>query len=451
MTTLRIRGPARLAGTTTLPPDKSILHRALILAALGRGEAHVAAPVRGADNLATLRALRALGVDLRSDAGGVHVVGIEHPKHLRAPDAPIDCANSGTTMRVLAGVLAAASGRFVLDGDASLRRRPMERLRPLERMGARLTPRAEPDGAFEARAARPAASPLTAPFAIDGATLTGATHVLPVASAQLKTALLLAGLYADGATTVIEPSPSRDHTERLLLGVGAAIEREDPTTTTVRAGAPWSHARYDVAPDFSAAAFLLTAAVLTNSPDVALDTGLNPTRSGLLDALVAMGAILAIHPRADVTFEPTGRLAVDDLFDGRLRPTTIDGQLLVRAIDEVPLLGALATRADGETRIADAAELRVKESDRLASTVQLLRAFGAEADETEEGFVVRGPARLRATRVLATPDHRIAMTAAVLGLAAEGTTEIEGFEVADVSYPGFAQALKDLGADVEIV
>ncbi len=435
MTTLIVRGPAHLSGTTPLPPDKSILHRALICAALGQGESLVAAPVRGADNHATLRALTALGVETRTEAAGVHVVGVEHPRGLRAPLAPIDCANSGTTLRILAGVLAGADGRFTLDGDASLRRRPMERLRPLEVMGARL---------------HAAEGALRAPLTIEGGTLTGHTHVLEIASAQVKSALLLAGAFAEGPTTVIEPRPSRDHTERLLEGLGVTLDRPDLYTSTIEpVRAPWAADRYDVPPDFSAAAFLVTAAVLTKSPQLLVNTGVNPTRTGLLDVLVQMGAILALDPTPDVGFEPTARVGVSDLFDGPLTATRVDGDDLLRAIDEVPLIGALATHAHGETTVADAEELRHKESDRLAETVALLRAFGADADETEDGFVVRGPARLKAARIAASKDHRIAMTAAVLALTAEGTTEIEGFEVADVSFPGFVDALRAVGADVE--
>ncbi|MEQ8274354.1 MAG: 3-phosphoshikimate 1-carboxyvinyltransferase [Deltaproteobacteria bacterium] len=435
MTTLIVRGPARLSGTAQLPPDKSILHRALIFAALGGGESFVAAPILGADNLATLRALAALGVELHEAPDGVRVHGVAHPRGLKPPNAAIDCANSGTTLRILAGVLAGADGRFTLDGDASLRRRPMERLRPLETMGARLHSNE---------------GPLRAPLTIEGARLTGHTHLLEIASAQVKSALLLAGAFADGPTTVVEPRPSRDHTERLLEGLGVTLERPDLYTTIIEpVREPWTAERYDVPPDFSAAAFLITAAVLTNRPELLVDTGVNPSRTGLLDVLVQMGAVLALDPSADVGFEPTARVGVSDLFGGRLTATRVDGDTLLRAIDEVPLIGALATQAQGETTVADAAELRHKESDRLTETVALLRAFGADADETEDGFVVRGPARLSGAKIPASQDHRIAMTAAVLALTADGTTEIEGFEVADVSYPGFVDALRTLGADVE--
>lgn len=439
MTSVAIRGRAQLSGAPALPSDKSIVHRALILAALGEGECTIHPRFSGADNLATLRALAALGVRVSDEGeGGVRVRGVGHPSKLVAPRAPIDCANSGTTMRLLSGVLAAAPMSVTLDGDASLRARPMSRLRPLEAMGASISGR-QVDGK------------LFAPLTIRGGPLSGGTHVLEIASAQVKSALLLAGLYADAPTTVVEPAPSRDHTERMLAAQGAPIERIDETTVVVSPLVePWSVSRIDVPPDFSAAAFLLAAAVLTNSQDLVVDTGINPTRTGFLDVLVAMGAALEVRPSAAVGSEPRAELCVAEYFAGSLVGATFAGETVLRAIDEVPLVAALGALASGETRVRDAEELRVKESDRLAASVALVRAFGADAEETSDGFVVRGGRALHAAEVDAGGDHRIAMTAAVLALAVEGESVVHGIEAADVSFPGFVDVLRGLGAQVAL-
>ena len=441
MRELEVRGRARLCGRAVAPPDKSITHRALILAALGEGRAEIAPLGGGADNRATREVLAALGVPIRLEGGlegggAVAVVeGVGGPAGLRAPGRPLDCDNSGTTLRVMAGVLAAAPGlQVTLTGDESLCRRPMERLRPLEGMGARLS--------GVTREGR-----LCPPLEVRGAPLVGREHRLPVASAQVKTALLLAGLFADGETTVWEPHRSRDHTERLLGALGAPLSVEaDGRIRVARRRAPWRAPRYVVPPDCSSAAFLVAAAALTGSWGVRVETGVNPTRTGFFDALSAMGIDLAFHPRPSAGPEPMAEVEVRG---GSLRGVTVAGALTLRAIDELPLLAAVAACAEGTTVIRDAAELRVKESDRLHQTHRLLQAFGARSTETPDGLIIQGGA-VHPAEVAAEGDHRLAMTAAVLGLAAEGTTRVRGAEVIDVSYPGFAAALAELGAVVAL-
>lgn len=472
--TLVVRGPASLSGAVEPPPDKSVAHRALILAALAEGSS-VIRPFRpGRDVRATADALAALGIQLEeASAGALRVHGVGAPRDW--PIGPegrdpvtLDCCNSGTTLRLLAGLLTARPGRVRFDGDASLRRRPMERLRPLEAMGAQLF----------------GPAPLRPPFELQGtAQPRGARVRLDVASAQVKSALLLAGLFATGATEVVEPGASRDHTERWLrwLGVPVSVEPDSAGAASeaaalrggggeggpdagagVRVGltpldGPWPGADFTVPPDFSSAAFLLAAAVVTGSPGVEVLTGVNPTRTGFLDVLAAMG--LEVERRsgpassADASSEaagpePVARLAVPR--PTQLRAASIAGAVSLRAIDELPLVMGLAAFADGETEIRDAAELRVKESDRLQAMQGVLTAFGVHCALRPDGAVIRGSSP-RAAVVDAAGDHRIAMTAAVMGLAATGTTRIRGAEVVDVSYPDFVETLQMLGADAEWV
>lgn len=433
MARLFVTGGRRLGGRVTAPPDKSIFHRALILAALGDRRARLTPLARGADNRATRSVLSALGVRIEEDGDGLWVTGVGGPTGLKAPTGPLDCENSGTTMRMMAGVLAASALDVTLTGDASLSQRPMGRLAPLIQLGAKLSGR-EVDGR------------LYPPLRVQGGPLKGGDFRLPIASAQVKSALLLAGLYAKGPTTVREPARSRDHTERLLLRLGIELrELDDGALILTPPLQPFGLDHYPVAPDFSSAAFLLAAAILTGSDQVEVETGINPTRTGLLEALVDFGAAPHVEHLGEAAGEPVGTVRVTGALTA---PAELSGARVLRAIDEVPLLAALATQAPGLTRIRDAAELRVKESDRLAATAALLRSFGAQVIEHPDGLDILGPTRLGAATLAPQPDHRLAMTAAVLGLAAPGTTVIEGAEVIDVSYPGFAAALAGLGAEV---
>lgn len=448
MTRLRLRGAGPgLAGHVVAPPDKSIAHRAFVLAALGSGPCRVEPRAGGADNRSTLAALEALGVRVERDVGGVTVHGVGGAAGLRAPAGPIDCGNSGTTMRMLAGVLASAPGRVTLTGDASLCRRPMGRLAPLRAIGAGLEGRAE--GGEGGR--------LLPPITITGvARPRGACHVLKIASAQLKSACLLAGLAADGPTEVWEPALSRDHTERMLRARGVRLEPlgEDPERGVgLRlhpVSAPWTNpARVVLAPDLSSAAFLLTLAAITGAEGITVRTGVNPSRAGVLDALAAFGAVPRLEDEAVVDGEPIATVRVPA---ARLRGAELRGTLALRAIDELPVLAAVAAFAEGTTRIRDAAELRVKESDRLAATAALLRAFGARVDEHPDGLDVHGDrSALRPAEVDGGADHRLAMTAAVLGLSLPGWTEVGGADIIGVSYPGFADAVTALGGTASVI
>ncbi len=440
VSTLEIEGPTRLRGHVHVPPDKSITHRALILAAMGKGDCRVEPAGHGEDNRSTAAVLASLGVPIRQTDHGYHVQGVGGPEGLTPCASPLDCGNSGTTMRLMAGILAAAQGSFVLDGDASLRKRPMARLAPLEAMGAKLRPvhaATEEEG-----------STLRPPIVVDGGRLRGANHALAIASAQVKSALLLAGLFAEGPTRVREPGRSRDHTERMLRALGVQLdEASDGTLTVWPRAEPWRAPVLGAAPDLSSAAFWLGAAALTGSTDLVVRTGVNPTRAGVLDALQAFGVQVRRVDRDDVSGEPVADLSVSGRPE---RPVVFRGDLTLRSIDELPLLAAVASAAPGETRIHDAGELRVKETDRVQATVDLLTAFGVPAAPRTDGLVVTGGAPLRAATLDAGHDHRIAMTAAVLALAAPGRTIIRGADIIAVSYPGFADALRQHGARVRI-
>ncbi len=419
----------RLRGSVAPPGDKSISHRAAILNALASGPALVENFQRGADCLATLRCLRALGVQWRWQEDGalaIEGVGLEG---LREPSAPLDCRNSGTTMRLLAGVLAGQPFFSVLTGDSSLRSRPMGRIAgPLRSMGAEVWGRQGGE---------------LAPLAIRGRRpLRALEHRLPVASAQVKSCLLLAGLYADGETVVHEPGPSRDHTERMLAAMGAHLERRDGW---VRLHPPAGGLRplsLRVPGDFSAAAFWLVAAAVHPDAEVRIQgVGINPTRTGLLDALRLMGADIALQEERVWGGEPVADILVRS---SRLRGIEVRGEMVPRLIDEVPLLALAACFAEGETVIRDAAELRVKESDRLRATARQLRRLGADIEEMDDGLRVRGGIRLRGCRVNSYGDHRLAMTLAVAGLLASGQTVVGSPDAVSVSYPDFWTDLQRL-------
>ncbi|MGF1509517.1 MAG: 3-phosphoshikimate 1-carboxyvinyltransferase [Myxococcota bacterium] len=452
MKTLRIRGPARLAGRVLAPPDKSIAHRALMMAAVAEGESIIRPHRPGLDVRSTARVLSELGVRIHVSNDEARVQGVEHPKNFRPSPGPLDCGNSGTTIRLLAGLLSARPGSVVLDGDTSLRRRPMERLRPLERMGARLTAASKPQGP------RAPFEVLTPPFAVEGAThLTGATHRLEVASAQVKSALLLAGVFSKGKTTVIEPKLSRDHTERMLRQLGVEI-RSGPVTEGLDAyrhelcpgDGPWSGRIFHVAPDLSSAAFLLGAGWVTQSPGLAVGAGLNPTRSGIFEVFESLGADIRYEgtPTSE-SGEPWTFVSVSRS-DHDAGPVSLSGGPVLRALDELPLVMGMLAFHDQPSRLRDARELRVKESDRLAAMADVLTAFGVEVQLKDDGMDIL-PREMRPARINPRGDHRIAMTAAVMGLGLSGWTEVEDPDCIAVSYPDFVRDLQILGADVEVV
>lgn len=414
------------------PGDKSISHRTLLFGALGTTAMAVRNLAPGADVRSTAACLRALGVSIVSAEGtAATVVRGVGPGGFRSPSVPLDCGNSGTTMRLLLGLVAGARVACTLDGDASLRGRPMRRvLAPLRAMGARMEGQGGPEDE-------------RAPLQVEPVqTLVGMAHRLPIASAQVKSALVLAGLAADGETRVREPEPSRDHTERMLAAWGAPVRVEQGEVVATRLLRPLSLPEgLEVPGDPSSAAFWVGAGLLVPGASVVVrSVDVNPTRTGFLAVLSRMGARVELEPEAGRAGDPVATLRVRG--GQALRGTEIRPGEVPSLLDEIPLLAIIASQASGETRVTGARELRVKESDRLRHLVLGLRAMGADIDELDDGFVLRGPTALRAAPIDAAHDHRIAMSFAIAGLLAEGQTEVEGAEWADISYPGFFAALE---------
>jgi 3-phosphoshikimate 1-carboxyvinyltransferase len=438
MEALTISSGRPLRGEITVPGDKSISHRALLFGALARGVTRATGFLPSDDCLSTAACLRQLGVRVRQvSETEVTVEGFGLRGLAEAADV-LNCGNSGTTMRLLSGILAGQPFYSVLTGDESLRRRPMARVAdPLRAMGATVSGRQ--GGKLP-------------PLTILGGPLRGMDHVLPVASAQVKSCLVLAGLFADGATTVTEPSASRDHTERLLAAQGVIIvsrpapdgsgDPSQPGARLIRVeppSRPLEPLDIQVPGDISSAAFFLVAAAITARSQLTIrGMGVNPTRTGILDALAAMGATVALENPRDAGGEPVADLVVKSC---ALRGTEIGGAMIPRLIDELPVLAVAATQANGTTTVRDAAELRVKESDRITAVVRELRKLGARIRELPDGFVVEGPTTLCGNVVDAGGDHRLAMSLAVAGLVAHGQTTILGAESVSVSFPGFQRLL----------
>ncbi|MCT0212122.1 MULTISPECIES: 3-phosphoshikimate 1-carboxyvinyltransferase [unclassified Synechococcus] len=426
--------PASLRGQVRVPGDKSISHRALLFGAIAIGETEIDGLLPAEDPLSTAACLRAMGVGVGPIEAGqlvrVQGVGLDG---LREPDCVLDCGNSGTTMRLMLGLLAGRQGRhFVLSGDASLRRRPMGRVvQPLAAMAAQVHGR--DDGNL-------------APLAVLGRALHGAVIGTPVASAQVKSAILLAALTASGATTVIEPARSRDHSERMLRAFGADLSIGDELgrQVTLQPGGVLRGQRVVVPGDISSAAFWLVAGAITPGADLTVENvGLNPTRTGILEVLEQMGARIEQLNLREVAGEPVGDLRVRH---GPLRAFTIGGELIPRLVDEIPVLAVAACCAEGVSRVTDAAELRVKETDRLAVMARQLKAMGARLAESADGLTIEGSTRLHGAVVDSETDHRVAMSLAVAAQVATGITELHGSEAAAVSYPGFWEDLARLQA-----
>ena len=417
----RIPTAARFRARLRLPGDKSLSHRLAILAALAEGPSRYAHFATAADCRSTLACLAALGV--RTEVAGDRVTVVGHgPSALRAPSVPLDAGNSGSTLRILAGVLAGRPFRSVLDGDASLRRRPMERV-------------AEPLRAMGARVATTGGCP---PLAIDGGALAGIDHVLAVPSAQVKTAILLAGLQAEGRTRVTEPAASRDHTERLLPRFGVPVSR-DGLSVSIEGRASLSAFDMDVPGDPSSAAFLAVAALIVPDARVRIDDLLlNPSRIAFVEVLRRMGGAVRVRVEREDP-EPVGWLEAET---SALRATDIAPAEVPALIDELPALAVAAARAAGTTTVTGAAELRLKESDRIAAMAEGLRAMGASVTERPDGFAIEGGRPLRGAAVRSHGDHRIAMALAVAGLAAAGETVIDDGDCAAVSFPGFFDVLE---------
>jgi 3-phosphoshikimate 1-carboxyvinyltransferase len=423
---MRISPVSALEGHLSVPGDKSISHRAVLVAALCDGETRITGFGRSGDTEATIGAIRALGVgveDVDVDGLVVHGRGLHG---LVPPTHPVDCANAGTLMRLLAGVLAGQSGRFELMGDASLSLRPMERVaEPLRRMGATV----------ETTDGHP-------PLVVEGAPLRAIDYRLPVPSAQVKSAILLAGVQAEGQATVVEPIPTRDHTERLLERAGAQVTRR-PGSVSVSGARRLELGDVEVAADFSSAApFLVAAATVPGSALTVHGVGLNPRRTGLLDVLERMGARIAVYNRRSVGGEPVGDV---EIRASELVGATVSPEEVPSLVDELPLLALAACHARGDTVVRGAGELRVKESDRLEAIVEELRRIGAHVRASRDGFRVKGvPARLRGGVVDARGDHRLAMLGAIAGVSSREGVEIHGAEAVEVSFPGFFELLEQV-------
>ncbi len=440
----RIRGGRPLRGALRVPGDKSIGHRALIFASLAEGRSTIENLSGGLDNLSTAQAFREMGVSIdvdgtRAIVDGVGLDGLSMAKR------PIDCGNSGTTMRLLAGLLAGQRFGSRLVGDESLTGRPMRRvIEPLRARGANI---AGTSGKKEGELYPPInIAPL-----IEGEHLIALEYASPVASAQVKSCLLLSGLYARGLTAVAEPVVSRDHTERMMDALGVPIDSAGPMVVLDPSewDRRWDGFEWTVPGDLSSAAFLIAAALMVPKSEVTLDgVGLNPTRTGVLDALRSMRADVAIAPRGHAAgAEPIGEITARA---GSLGAGRTGGEMLTRMIDEVPAFCAIAAVASGRTDVRDAEELRVKESDRIAASARVLKAFGADCTELADGMHVHGGGRLTGAEVESLGDHRIAMMGAVLALAAEGESVVSDVECVDTSFPGFAESLASLGADITV-
>lgn len=423
-----IRPAQNIVGSLRLPGDKSISHRYGMLGAFAEGTSRFTNFSTGADCASTLACMQALGAKVtKTGDNAVEITGVGG--RVTPTDQPLDCGNSGSTMRMISGLLAAQPGHFTLVGDASLSRRPMERIRkPLEAMGARLT--------------------LTeghAPLSIEGGALTALDYTTPVPSAQVKTCVLLAGLQTAGTTTVHEALRTRDHSELALRAFGAKLER---TQNSVSISGPQSlHAIEAAVPgDISSAAFFLCAAALFPGSNLVIDAlGLNPTRASLLDALTALGLKISVLNLEEKNAELVGMVQASAPAEG-IGSTTISGALAAQLIDELPVLAAIAPYSRGGIRIRDARELRVKESDRIALTVKNLRAMGAEVEEFEDGLDVPGGQTLHGATIDSGSDHRIAMAFSVAALRASGETLIQGAESANISFPEFFDLLDQIAA-----
>jgi 3-phosphoshikimate 1-carboxyvinyltransferase len=420
-------GPLR--GTLRPPSDKSISHRAALIAAMGEGETSIEGYLDSADTRSSLAAVRALGAEVE----GADEETLEPTLRVKgvglrgAAAATIDVGNAGTLLRLLPGWLAGQeTGTWMLDGDDSIRCRPVDRVAaPLRTMGAQLSCRED----------------RLPPLRIEAAPLHGIEYELPIASAQVKSCLLFAGLLADGGTKIVEPLPSRDHSERMLAAAGAEIAR-GPGDVTVRPAARLEPGEITVPADFSSAAFFVTAALLVPGSDITLaGVGLNPTRTGLLSILNRMGAQIEAEQEGESGGEPNGRLRVRS---ARLQGTEVGGAEIPLAIDELPLVALAACFAEGETTIRDAAELRRKESDRIATVSEALTALGARVETSEDGMWIEGGGGLRGGAIDSHGDHRIAMLGAIAGLASAEGVEVAGMDAAAVSYPAFEADLDSL-------
>lgn len=432
MQRLRIRSSGPLRGRIAIDGDKSVSHRAVLLGSLAEGVTHIHNFLPATDCWTSVEVARALGA--RVDVHSATELTVHGSGQWREPVDVLNCGTSGTTIRLLSGLLAGHSFTSFVTGADQLRRRPMRRvIDPLRRMGTTVLGRADDS---------------LPPLVIRGGGLRGIDYTLPVASAQVKSAVLLAGLFADAPTTVIEPAATRDHTERMLTAMGVTIQRRDLSVQVTPLQGSLKPLDVAVPGDISSAAFALVAAACLPNSEIELDNiGVNETRTGVLDVLRAMGMRLEFdeHEAAGEPVATVAGLGVN------LQGTSIGGSLIPRLIDELPILAVAATQANGVTTVRDATELRVKETDRAATTVMELRKLGGDLHELPDGFYVNGRTRLKGAVVHSHGDHRLAMALAVAGLAADGETIVEDTECINDSFPNFVTSLRALGADIEIM
>lgn len=421
---MKYKGPLR--GELAVPGDKSISHRSVMFGALAEGLTEADNFLTGADCLSTIGCFRQMGIEIEQNGTSVKVRG-KGLHGLTAPRSVIDAGNSGTTVRLLSGILAGQPFDSVITGDASIQKRPMKRvMTPLTEMGASI---------------RSVRENGCAPLAICGAPLRGIHYQSPVASAQVKSCVLLAGLYAEGPTSVTEPAVSRNHSELMLRYFGANLRCEN-TTSTILPGPKLTGQRINVPGDISSAAYFIAAALLVPGSEVLLrNVGINPTRDGLIKVCRAMGGDIELLNVNTEGAEPCADLLVRS---SALRGTTVEGDIIPTLIDELPVVAVLAAFADGTTVIRDAAELKVKESDRIAVMTENLARMGADVEPTDDGMIIRGGKPLRGASIDSHKDHRVAMSFAAAALAAEGETEILDADCVNISYPGFYRDMDSL-------
>ena len=428
-----LKGGGYLQGIIKVPGDKSISHRALILGSIARGETYIEGFLYSEDPLSTAECLRRLGVNIpeiiEDQPFTINGIGLDS---FSEPTEILECGNSGTTMRLLMGLLAASKGRsFILKGDKSLSERPMNRVcKPLRMMGGKLFGRENGN---------------KAPITVVGEKLKGCVIGTPVASAQVKSAILLAGLTANGPTSVIEPASSRDHTERMLKAFGAdlQIRGEFGRNIVINPGRDLIGQKIVIPGDISSAAFwMIAASIIPNSNITIKNVGLNPTRTGILEIMDKMGCSYEIKDQTLIAGEPIGSINVRS--SRSLKPFTVEGDILPKLIDEIPILTVAACFCDGISQIKDASELRVKETDRLKVIARQLKKFGAKIEEKEDGLIINGGSKFIAAEVDSETDHRIAMSLAIASLLAQGSSKIKRSEASNVSYPTFWNDLEDL-------
>jgi len=427
---LKVKKANKIKGEITVPGDKSISHRAIMLGSLANGETSIKGFLSSADCLATIECFREMGIEilmsnaecLMPNEGKIIVKG-KGLKGLRKPKRILDVGNSGTTIRLMTGILAGQEFSSEITGDSSIQKRPMMRIvKPLREMGADIR------GAEKQKSGK---AEIYAPLQVQGKPLKGTTYELPVASAQVKSAVMLAGLFAEGETRVIEKNKSRDHTERMFEYFGASNKG-------------FEGREIDVPGDLSSAAFFLVAGLLVAGSELTIkNVGLNPTRTGIIDVLHRMGATLEVSDERILSGEPRANVQCP-MSNVQLKGIKIDGEIVPRIIDEFPIIAVAATQAEGITEIRGARELRVKESDRIATISSELRKMGANIKELDDGMIIEGPTKLKGAKVRSYGDHRIAMSLAIAGLIAEGETEIDDAACIETSFPGFEKLLHEI-------